>query len=166
MVNIEDTVLGEVEGIVTGIVEHEGMELVDIAYQREPTGWVLRVYIDKPGGVTVDDCSFISGQLGDTLDVKDVFLYPYKMEVSSPGFNRPLKKEKDFKRFTGETISITTRAPIDNRKNFKGKLIDFREGSIFIDIDGEIFSVPHAAVRKANLEYDFEQHGAKKRLKK
>ena len=166
MITIGDSVLDEVEGIIKGIVEHEAMELVDIEYQREPPGWVLRVYIDKQGGVTVDDCSFISSQLGDTLDVKDVFPYPYRMEVSSPGFNRPLKKEGDFKRFTGETISITTHAPIDNRKNFKGKLVDCREGSIFIDIDGITFSVPHDAVRKAHLEYNFPQKGAKKGQKK
>ncbi|MEI6126855.1 MAG: ribosome maturation factor RimP [Pseudomonadota bacterium] len=166
MGNIGDTVLGEIEGTIQGIVEHEGMELVDIEYQREPHGWVLRVYIDKQGGVTVDDCSFISSQLGDTLDVKDMFLYPYKLEVSSPGFNRPLKKEKDFKKFIGETVSITTHAPIDNRKNFKGKLTDYREGSIFIDVDGKIFSVSHDAVRKAHLEYGFEQKGAQKGRKK
>jgi len=154
----------EIMDLIRGIVEHEGMELVAVEYHREPSGRVLRVYIDKAGGVTVDDCSFISGQLGDVLDVKESLRYAYKLEVSSPGLNRPLAREKDFVHYIGERIAVTTRAPVGGRKHFKGKLLDYREDAAVIDCDGSVCAVPYAAIRKANVEYDFtQQHGRKKK---
>ena len=159
---LEEKVLGEAESIIEGVLEHEGMDLVDVAYRREPCGWVLRIFIDKDGGVTVDDCSHISRQLSDILEVKDVICCSYKLEVSSPGLNRPLRKEKDFQRFIGETVSLKTRTSIENRKNFKGRLIDYKDGSIVIDVDGQHFTVPHGMAEKANLEYDFEKEKHKK----
>jgi len=159
---LEEKVLGEVESIIEDILEHEAMELVDVAYRRESYGWVLRVLIDKDGGATIDDCNHISHQLSDILDVKDVIYCSYKLEVSSPGLNRPLRKEKDFKRFIGETVRLKTRTSIENRKNFKGRLINYKDASIFLDIDGQHFTIPHSVVEKANLEYDFKREKHKK----
>ena len=159
---LEAKVLGEVESIIQDILEHEGMDLVDVAYRRESCGWILRVLIDKDGGVTIDDCSHMSRQLSDILDVKDVICCSYKLEVSSPGLNRPLREEKDFKRFIGETVKLKTCASIENRRNFRGRLIDYKDASIFLDIDGQHFTIPHSVVEKANLEYDFKKEKNRK----
>ncbi len=143
--------------IIEDIVEHEGIELVDVTYRRESEGWILRVFLDKAGGVTVDDCGYISRQVSDVLDVKAVIPHAYKLEVSSPGLNRPLTKPKDFAKLRGEQVRLATHTPIENRKNFIGKLIDYKDGTICLNIDGQIFFVPHDLVHKANLIYDFEK---------
>lgn len=165
--NINDgRVPDKVADSIRNVVEYEGMELVAVEYQRESYGWVLRVYIDKEGGVTINDCSTISNQLGDVLDVTDAFLYPYKLEVSSPGLNRPLKKEDDFKRYIGENICLTTQVAIEDRKNFKGKLVNYADGSLYVAIDGKEYVVPYSAVRKAHLEYDFIKRANQKQAKR
>lgn len=153
----EEKIIDAVESIIEDILVHEGMELIDITYRREPTGWVLRVLIDQDGGITVDDCKNISRQLSDILDVKDIIQYAYKLEVSSPGINRPLKKEMDFKRFRGENIRLKTYEYINNRKNFLGRLTDYKDGSILLDIDGKNFIIPHTMVVKANVEHVFKK---------
>jgi len=155
--NAEKKIIGLVTGIAEEIAVNEGIDVVDVIYRREPTGWVLRVLIDKEGGITVDDCSTLSRELGDMLDVKDISTHAYKLEVSSPGLNRPLRKEHDFKRFLGETVKITTSSDIDGRKNFKGKLLEYRDGLIVLDVDGTTFTIAHTLVKKANLEYDFNK---------
>jgi ribosome maturation factor RimP len=153
----EDKIVGEVESIADDILEHEAMELVDVEYRKESNGWVLRVLIDKNGGVTTDDCRRVSRQLSDILDVKSIMCYAYKLEVSSPGLNRPLRKEKDFKRFIGETVKLKTCRPIESRRNFVGRLVDYKDGSIFLYIDGRNFTISHDIIIKANLEYDFNK---------
>ena len=150
-------VVGEVERIAEDIIRHEELELVAVEYRRESTGWVLRVYIDKDGGVSIGDCKTISRQLADILDAKDVVPYSYRLEVSSPGLNRPLTKEKDFMKYKGETVKLKTLRPINNRRNFKGYLVDFKENSIFLDMDGQSFSIPFCNIEKANLEYNFKK---------
>ena len=149
----------EAEVIICGIAEHEGFELVDVTCQREPGGWVLRVLIDRqPGGVTIKDCTDISRQIGDVLEVKDVLAFPYRLEVSSPGLNRPLKKPQDFEMRIGETVNIALLEPLNGRKHFKGQLKGVHDGVLEILIDGTGFAVPLAAVKKANVEYDFSKH--------
>jgi ribosome maturation factor RimP len=150
-----DEIIERVQGIVKPILEHEGMELVDIEYRREANGWVLRIYIDKEGGVTIGDCSIVSQAIDRVLDIEDFISNPYHLEVSSPGLNRPLKSEKDFKRYRNRVIKLKTFKPIEKRRNFKGRLIDFYEDQIEIEVDGEIFRIPFKDVAKANLEIDF-----------
>jgi ribosome maturation factor RimP len=144
--------------VICEIVTQQGLELIDVEYQREPGGWVLRVLIDRePGGVTIQDCTDISREIGDVLEVKDVIAFPYRLEVSSPGVNRPLKKPADYEQHTGEIISLTTAEPLDGRKHFKGRLTGLREAMIQMDIDGRQFAVPLQAVKKAHVEYDFDK---------
>ena len=153
-----ESLLAEAEAVIHEIAGHEGLELVDVECRREPGGCVLRVLIDRqPGGVTIDICADISRQIGDVLEVKDILPFPYRLEVSSPGVNRPLKKPGDFATRMGETVSITTVEPLDGRKHFKGKLTRLDDGVIGIEIDGRGFSVPLAAVKKAHVEYDFSR---------
>lgn len=148
----------EAEAVIYEITGHEGLELVDVEFRREPGGCVLRVLIDRqPGGVTIAICADISRQIGDVLEVKDLFSFPFRLEVSSPGVNRPLKKPGDFEARLGETVSLTTVEPLDGRKHFKGRLTRLEDGVLGMEIDGGVFSVPLSAVKKAHVEYDFSR---------
>jgi ribosome maturation factor RimP len=131
------------------------MELIDVEHRREARGWVLRLYIDKEGGVTLDDCSRVSQEVGRVLDVEDFILTPYTLEVSSPGLNRVLKREKDFVKYRDRLIRVKTFDPIGNRRQFKGRLLGLAENRIEIEVDGETFQIPLSNVTKANLEMEF-----------
>jgi ribosome maturation factor RimP len=144
-----------VSTLVEPVLSDQGMELVDLDYRREGRGWVLRLYIDKEGGITLDDCARVSQEIGTTLDIEDFMATPYTLEVSSPGLNRPLKKEKDFIKYRDRLIKVKTFAPIDNRRNFKGKLRGISEGQIEMEMNGGIITIPLANMAKANLELDF-----------
>jgi ribosome maturation factor RimP len=154
---IEKKIVEDVEKCFEEMYGHTELELVDVEYRRESSGWILRVYIDKEGGVLLDDCSMTSNQLGDIIEVKDIILGEYSLEVTSPGVNRPLKKEEDFIRVIGKTIKLKTRTLLNNRKNFKGVLKEFKDGMLKIDSDGKEFNILYKDVKKANLEYDFNK---------
>lgn len=142
--------------IADTVLEDIGFELIDVEYLTMHGRWVLRLYIDKEGGVTIDDCVSVSRELGDLLDIKDVIEHEYVLEVSSPGLDRPLKREKDFIRFTGNKIKCRTAAPVNGQKNFAGVLKDFREGIIYIDTGDSLAELPLEDIEKANLVYEFE----------
>lgn len=116
------------EPIVTGF----GFELVDVEYVKEAGTWYLRAYIDKPGGITVDDCEAVSRKFSEVLDEKDYIEDTYIFEVSSPGLGRPLKKDKDFQRSLGEEVEIRTYRPIDRQKEFVGELKAYDKESVTI----------------------------------
>jgi ribosome maturation factor RimP len=148
-------IIDRVESLADPILRDEGMELVETEYRREARGWVLRLYIDKERGVTLDDCARLSQEIGRVLDIEDVISVPYILEVSSPGLRRPLRKEKDFIKYRDRTIRVKTVTPVGNRRQFKGKLLDMAGDSIKIDVEGEVFRIPLSNVAKANLEIDF-----------
>jgi ribosome maturation factor RimP len=140
------------KALIEPIVIYAGMELVDVEYGREPSGIVLRLTIDKPGGVTIDDCSDISRLAGDLLDAKDPVPRSYNLEVSSPGINRPLKKKGDFERFAGQKVLIKTRELIDGRRNFRGVLHGIREDFIVVSSEKTTFNIPFKLIAKARLD--------------
>ena len=148
-------VLALAEPLVEALATGEGCELVDMTYQREPQGWVLRVYIDRSGGVTIADCQGISRQIGDMLEGKDVLRNAYQLEVSSPGLNRPLKKSTDFERFAGQRVRIKTRVAVQDRRNFLGQLTGCADGLVCLDVDGVGVQVPLDSISRAHIEYDF-----------
>ena len=125
------------EEILLPIVEEYGFELVDVEYVKEGSNWYLRAYIDKPGGIGVNDCEVVSRRLSDILDEKDYIEDSYILEVSSPGLGRPLKKEKDFKRSLGEEVEIRTYRMIDRKKEFTGILKDYDETTVTIEMEDE-----------------------------
>ena len=129
----------------------KGIELVDVEFKKEGKNWVLRVFIDKEGGVTLEDCQKISNLVGDLIEVEEVIEPAYTMEVSSPGLNRVLKKEKDFIRFSGKKIGVQCHAPLNGRKKFTGILKDFKNQSIRLEVDGQLQIIPINRVAKANL---------------
>jgi ribosome maturation factor RimP len=129
----------------------EGMELIHVEYQREPAGWVLRMFIEKPGGVGIEDCSKISRQLGDLLDIKLDSDISYTLEVSSPGPRRPLSKMDDFMRFKGHKAQIRTRKPLGGQKNFKGILAGGIGETILLTLESETIEIPYPEITKASL---------------
>ena len=123
------------EEILLPIVEEYGFELVDVEYVKEGGTWYLRTYIDKEGGISIDDCEKVSRRLSDILDEKDYIDDTYIMEVSSPGLGRPLKKEKDFKRSLGKEVDIRTYRMIDKQKEFTGILKDYDKDTVTIELE-------------------------------
>ena len=120
------------EQLLEPVVSELGFELVDVEYVKEGGTWYLRAYIDKPGGITVDDCEAVSRRFSDILDEKDYISDSYVFEVSSPGLGRPLKKEKDFKRSIGEEVEIRTYRAIDRQKEFVGILKEYDDTTVTI----------------------------------
>jgi ribosome maturation factor RimP len=148
-------IVDRVRAIAEPILSNEGMELVEIEYRRESKGWILRLYIDKGGGVTLDDCTHISQEVGRSLDVEDFISMPYRLEISSPGLTRSLKKKEDFMKYRNHRIKVKTYDPIENRWQFKGRLLDVFENHIEIEMEEGIFKIPLSNVSKANLEIDW-----------
>ncbi len=140
---------------VTPVLDEMGFELVDIEYLSQYGRWVLRIYADKEGGITLDECARVSREVGNLLDVKDIIPNEYVLEVSSPGLNRPLKKEKDFERAIGKNVKIKMFAPINGRRRFAGYLKKVVQGTVYLEIDNDLFALSWKDIEKANLVYDF-----------
>ena len=126
------------EKLLTPIIEANGFELVDVEYVKEAGNWYLRAYIDKPGGITVDDCEVVNRELGDLLDRDDFIDDSYILEVSSPGLGRPLKKERDFVRSKGEEVEIRTYRIVERQKEFRGVLKDWDKDTVTIETEDRI----------------------------
>ncbi len=140
------------EPVVTGF----GFELVDVEYVKEAGTWYLRAYIDKPGGITVDDCEAVSRKFSDILDEKDYIEDTYIFEVSSPGLGRPLKKEKDFKRSIGEEVEIRTYRAIDRQKEFTGILKSYDADTVTITCEDDTEQTfERSAIALIRLALDF-----------
>ena len=123
------------ESLVTPIIEEEKFELVDIEYKKEGPNWYLRVYIDKPKGITLDDCQKVSEQLSNKLDKEDPIKENYFLEVSSPGLDRPLKKESDFIRFKGEMVEVKLYEALNGSKTIEGELVGLENNIIKVKVD-------------------------------
>ena len=144
------------EEILLPIVEEYGFELVDVEYVKEGGTWYLRTYIDKEGGISIDDCEKVSRRLSDILDEKDYIDDTYIMEVSSPGLGRPLKKEKDFKRSLGKEVDIRTYRMIDKQKEFTGILKDYDKDTVTIEMeDGTLKTFEKSDIALIRLAFDF-----------
>ena len=143
------------EELITPIVEANGFELVDVEYVKEGGTWYLRAYIDKPGGIMVDDCEVVSRELSDILDEKDFIDEAYILEVSSPGLGRPLKKEKDFARSMGKLVEVRTYRPIDKQKEFCGELTAYDNNSVTIDEEGTPRTFDKKDIALVRLAIDF-----------
>ena len=149
-----EKLLQEVRQVVEPILESQGFELVDLEYQRESQGWVLRIYLDRQGGVSLDDCAGISHEVGAVLEVKDLIPSAYILEVSSPGLTRPLKKPEDFNRFRNQMVKIKLYEPLDGRRNFKGTLLGLEGDRVRVEAEQQVYELPLQRIAKANLEID------------
>ncbi len=153
------TYRGKIRQLIEPVIESEGMEIIDVECLKMKFRWLVRIYIDKEGGVTIDDCSEISKQVGDILDVYDVLPGSYTLEVSSPGLDRPLTRDKDFIKYRGSAVRIKTIEKLDGAKNFHGMLVDYLEEdgrkTLIVDVSGKSFHIPRDLVTKAHLVYEF-----------
>lgn len=146
----------QVGRIIERVAVREGLELVHWERVGPRNNFVLRIYIDKPGGVSHSDCEAVSKQVGTLLDVEDLIANRYILEVSSPGIERGLYKQSDYERFAGSRIKLTTSQPIDGQRNFRGKLIGIVGDNVCLDADGRgQIEVPYENVVRANVEYEF-----------
>jgi ribosome maturation factor RimP len=142
--------------IIEPLVTKTELELVDVEYKKEGQNWFLRIFIDRPGGVRIEDCQFISEKISDLLDQADPIRQSYYLEVSSPGIERPLNKLEHFVRFQGEKVKINTYSPIGNRKSFIGIIVGINNENILLNLDSnQEVSIPFEQITKANLVGDF-----------
>jgi ribosome maturation factor RimP len=148
----------DLKALIEPIVEDASFELVDVLLARGRQPWLLRVTIDTPSGdgrVSVECCAEVSREIETHLDATDAIPVPYRLEVSSPGLDRPLAREKDFAAACGAEVRIETREPLDGRRRFRGLLLDFQDGIAKVSVDGREVEIPFAEVAKANRIYQF-----------
>jgi ribosome maturation factor RimP len=150
-----------VTDLATALLTSQGMELVDLEYKREGRDMVLRLFVDKPGGVTLDDCAAVNRELSEILDVEDIIASHYILEVSSPGLNRPLKRPADYERYRGRLVKIRTfeLLPDDQgnkRKTFLGELLGLENDIVRLKLkEGQTAGIALDKIAKANLEFEF-----------
>ncbi len=156
--NPKQTIEERARQVAEPILSGEGLELVDVEFLREREGWVLRLFIDKPGGVGLDDCATASHAVETALEVEDLIPHEWRLEVSSPGLNRPLKKPDHFRRVAGQKVKVKTYGPIGDppRKHFSGVLREVGQDAVTVEVEGAgAFHIPFRDIAKANLEFEF-----------
>jgi ribosome maturation factor RimP len=142
--------------IVASVAEPMGYELVGVEYRTGSGGGaLLRVYIDSPNGINVDDCAAVSRQLSALLDVEDPIGGAYDLEVSSPGLDRPLFKGEDFERYAGHLVKVTLREKFEGRRRYKGLLRGVEDSCVLVDVDGERWELPLELIDQARLVPEF-----------
>jgi ribosome maturation factor RimP len=160
----QNSIKERVRALVLPLLEQKGRELVDLEFKHEGRDWVLRLFIDQPGGITLDDCVEVSREVSVILEVEDPIESGYRLEVSSPGIERPLTKLADFERFAGCLAKVKSRVLIDpegrgrGRKTFVGTLRGLRDDRVVMELadkTGTRLEIPFADIEKANLEIDF-----------
>lgn len=154
---MQETILAKVKAIAERVASSEGLEVVDLDLVGGATGRVLRIYLDKPAGVTHADCETVSHQVGVILDVEDVIPGGrYTLEVSSPGVERRLSRPQDFSRFQGQKVKIALREPLDGRRHWEGTLADYSEGVVTLEpSSGERLTFGLDQIQKANLKFEW-----------
>lgn len=157
MPGTKSILIEKVEQTSTPVLARHSAELVDLLFVHEHGQWVLRFFIDKAGGITLDDCATISHEISAVLDAEDLIPQSYSLEVSSPGLNRPLKKPTDYQRFIGERVDVTLFAPLNGQRHFHGTIQAVDEEHVTVQGDpGQTYALPLADVAKARLDPDIQ----------
>ena len=155
--------LEKVRQVVEEVVESEGYEPVEVELKGAGRNWVLRVFIDQDGGISHRDCELISEQVGTVLEVENLIPFSYTLEVSSPGLDRKLVRNDDYKRFEGCLAKIRTRFPLDNQKVFKGRLKGLQGDKVCVELGGgNLVEIPLDVITEARLEVDWAAEIARK----
>ena len=154
---MQEAVVSKIKQIALRVTESEGMELVEVEVKGGGNQRLVRIWIDKPAGITHGDCELVSQQVGTILDVEDVVPGGrYTLEVSSPGVERKLLKPADYLRFQGKKVKVTLRDTIEGRRHWEGTLAGFSEGAAAIEVQGgKTFRFPLDQIEKANLKFDW-----------
>jgi ribosome maturation factor RimP len=167
MATVPDAVMARLTSAATRVLASHGLELFELQFRREPIGWVLRVIIDRTDGSTnsaeepvgIDDCKRVSEDLSTLLDVEDDLTagidQTYTLEVSSPGLDRPLRGEADYRRFTGRLAKIVTREPVNGQSAFAGRLSGVEGHELLLTEGRRVHRIPVAAINRARLEVEF-----------
>jgi ribosome maturation factor RimP len=159
-------VVSRAEALVEPLVRAEGFELVELEYVREPAGWILRLFIDRPGrdpmakegGIGLEECAKVSHAVETALEVEDLVPHAYSLEVSSPGINRPLRRPEHFQKVVGKRVKVKTFGPVGQppRKSFTGTLLESGASDITVEVEGGgAFHIPLRDIAKANLDFEF-----------
>ena len=144
------------------VIEGQGYELVEFEIKGGGKHTVLKVFIDKPAGITHQDCELVSEQLGTVLDVEDLIPFSYTLEVSSPGLDRKLVKDSDYTRFVGKLAKVQTRVPLQNQKTFKGRLRGLQGVNVLLELPkGSLMEIPLDVIQEARLEFDWAEEKAR-----
>ncbi|GIO29961.1 MULTISPECIES: ribosome maturation factor RimP [Paenibacillus] len=146
---------GIVEEMVQPYLDEHNFELVDVEYVKEGSNYFLRVYVDKEGGIDIDDCGMISEYLSQKLDENDPIPTAYFLEVSSPGAERPLKKSEDVAKAVGKDVFVTVYEAVDGQKEFEGRLLSFENDELVISVGKKQHTIPYAKVASARLAIIF-----------
>lgn len=152
----KNNLIEKLRNVGVRVIKSHDIELVDVELVKEMGNWYLRYYIDKPGGVTIDDCQKISEQLSNRLDIEDPIPYSYILEVSSPGIERPLKNKTDFDRAIDSLVEIKTYEPIDNQKAFVGILRNYADGYAFIEEGDNKIKIPTEKISSAKTKFTWK----------
>jgi len=148
--------VSDIWSIIEPVVEGMGYEVVDIEYRPHPTDGLLRIYIDGPDGIVLEDCSAVSLQISSVLDVEDPIPGQFNLEISSPGMDRPLRKIADFERFAGSTVKIKLTVPtLEGQRNFTGKLKGIENEDVILEMDGETHYLALDSIDKARIVPQF-----------
>jgi len=152
---MEHTLEQQVATLVEPVIIEHGLELVDVEYIKEGAHWYLRLYIDKEDGVDLDDCANISHAVSTILDQKSLISQAYMLEVSSPGLERPLKKDEDFVRFKGELVTAHTATVFQGFQEFTGYLVGLVDGALVLEYEDKQIIVPRELIEKTHLTFEF-----------
>ena len=152
-----EEVLEKLERICTPVLDQLGFRLIEWEYTSEQGRWIIRLYIDREGGIKVEDCEHASHALEDLIDVELDIKKGYSLEVSSPGINRPLRRPEDFSKFKGSTIKLMTSRPLDGRSNYRGVIEDVTSDAVDMVVDGMRFHIPFEALKKACLAEEMQE---------
>jgi len=142
----------DLEAALSPVVEDHGMEIVDLEYRTERSGWVLRLFVDRPGGVSVEDCARVSRDCSVVLDAEQLISRRYRLEVSSPGIERRLRKRKHFEKQVGQRVHVLFREQVDGRRQVTGNLTEVREDAITVEAQDDTVTVALANVKRAKLK--------------
>jgi ribosome maturation factor RimP len=152
---MDNDVKEKIRQLAEPVVASEGMDLIHVECMKMHTRWIIRLFLDKESGVTLGDCANVSSQLGDIFDIREVVNGSYTLEVSSPGFDRPISRDQDFVKYKNSSVIVKTNEKIEGIKNFRGILLGYIEEAgqklILLDIAGKVYRIPRQDVVKANL---------------
>lgn len=148
--------------LVEQVVESQGYELVEFELKGGGNNSIMRVFIDKPAGISHKDCELVSEQLGTVLDVEDLIPFSYTLEVSSPGLDRKLVKDSDYTRFAGKLAKVQTRVPLHNQKTFKGRLRGLQGDKVLLEVPRSgLMEIPLDVIQESRLEFDWAEEKAR-----
>ncbi|AEB10109.1 ribosome maturation factor RimP [Desulfobacca acetoxidans] len=149
-----DDVTGRVTELILPVLQAHDVELVETEFVRAGRRYILRLFLDKPGGISLEDCAYLSNLLGELIDVHDVIRHAYILEVSSPGLTRPIKKIEDFSRYAGRLVRITVRGGVGKRSLYRGELLGLDGETVKVKEGSRVYAIPVKDIARARLDID------------